>query len=294
MTLESGLVGRLPEGLHGAGVWDALTGRIVQDSGFDFAYLSGFALEATQLAAPDVGLTTLSELVSQLSRIVDAVDLPVLCDVDTGFGGLNNVWRTAREVRRAGGAGLQIEDQANPKRCPVLPGRVVISRSEAVERVAAAVDGASDDDFLILARTDADEIGFDEVVARCNSFLEAGAQAVLPIMTVFEGADRRSLPPDRQMEVLRQLASAVSGPLATTAPPPGYTAADMLGLGFSIVIHPIELLQASMTALRQSAEEISRAGMSAPYFSQHPATFPNADTVLRYLGVDTYITRDND
>ncbi|WP_138733734.1 isocitrate lyase/PEP mutase family protein [Modestobacter excelsi] len=269
-----------------------MTAKIVETVGMDFAFLSGFALEASQLAAPDVGLVTCTELVGQLSRITSAVDLPVLCDIDAGFGGLNNVWRTTREVHRAGAAGLQVEDQANPKRCPVLPGRIVTSRSEGVDRVATVVDAADDEEFLVIARTDADELGLDEVVERCNLYLTAGAQVVLPIMQTFEGRARRSLAPDRQMEILAELATAIDGPLATTAPPEGYTATDMTTIGFSMVIHPTELLEASMTAIHQVAAVLATTGKASGYFESHPSVHSGARAILEYLDADAHVARE--
>ena len=157
------------------GCYDALSARIAEHAGFEAIAISGFGVEAALLGRPDVGLLTLTELVDQTRRIADAVEVPITCDVETGFGGVHNIARLVRAMEDCGVAGIQIEDQQAPKRCPALDGRSVVSIEDQIVRLGAAIAARRDPDFLIIARSDADVLGFDELVRRCNRYLAAGA-----------------------------------------------------------------------------------------------------------------------
>jgi len=169
---EPGLI--LAPGCH-----DALGARIAQELGFKAVYMSGNATAAVRLGKPDVGLLGLSEMVSNARGIVSAVSIPVICDADTGYGGINNVSRTVQEYEEAGVAGIHIEDQVMPKKCGAMPGVEVVSISDAVARIRAAVKARSNRDFVIIARTDARAtIDFKEALRRARAFAEAGADMV--------------------------------------------------------------------------------------------------------------------
>jgi len=161
------------------GCHDALGARIAQGLGFKAVYMSGNATSAARLGKPDIGLLGLSEMVSHARGIVSAVNIPVICDADTGYGGIGNVARTVQEYEEAGVAGIHIEDQVMPKKCGAMPGVEVVPLSDAVARVRAAVKARSNRDFVIIARTDARAIvDFEEALRRARAFAAAGADMV--------------------------------------------------------------------------------------------------------------------
>jgi carboxyvinyl-carboxyphosphonate phosphorylmutase len=160
------------------GAPNALTARIIQEAGFKVLLFTGAGFANTELAVPDLGLTTMSEVVQQVGRITEAVEIPVVADADTGYGNPLNVWRTVRELERAGAAGIIIEDQTWPKRCGHFEGKQVIDREEMIAKVKAAVDARRDLDTVIIARTDARAVfGIQEAIERARAYAEAGADA---------------------------------------------------------------------------------------------------------------------
>jgi 2-methylisocitrate lyase-like PEP mutase family enzyme len=165
--------------LTAPGAANALTARIIEDLGFDCVYVTGAGIANTYLGKPDIGLVTLSELTGHVAAIRDAVELPLIVDVDTGFGNPIGVYRTVREIGRAGADALQIEDQVSPKKCGHFEGKQVIPVAEMVQKVHAAVDARDDDNLLIIARTDARAVhGFEDAVERGNAYAQAGADIV--------------------------------------------------------------------------------------------------------------------
>ena len=204
-----------------AGCFDPLSARLAEHVGFGALHVTGSGVEATQLGAPDLGLLTLSELAAHTARIAAAVDIPMICDVDTGFGGVDNIMRTVRELERSGVAGIHIEDQSFPKKSPLLDGRSILPRAEAVGRVQAALAARTDPDFVVVARSDADAISFDEVVTRCNLYLEAGADAAFPMLMSYEGVPLHTLPRDQRIKVQRKLVEEIDGPVMAMAHPFG-------------------------------------------------------------------------
>ena len=159
-------------------VLNALHAKIAESVGFDAVYMTG-AGTAAERGFPDVGLLTMTEMVSNAKYIANAVDIPVICDADTGYGNPLNVRRTVREYEAAGVAGIHIEDQVFPKKCGFFEGKQVVPRDEAVQKIRAALDARSDPDFVIIARCDAYAVtGWDDTVARCRDYVAAGADMV--------------------------------------------------------------------------------------------------------------------
>ncbi|HXO89631.1 MAG TPA: isocitrate lyase/PEP mutase family protein [Stellaceae bacterium] len=157
------------------GAYDCITARLIEQGGFAAVYMTG-AGTAASLGYPDFGLVTMSEMVANARRIAGAVDVPVLADADTGYGNELNVFRTVREFERSGVSGIHIEDQQFPKKCGHLEGKEIVSREDYLAKIRAAVAARSNQDFTIIARTDARAVaGFDEAVARANAALAAGA-----------------------------------------------------------------------------------------------------------------------
>jgi 2-methylisocitrate lyase-like PEP mutase family enzyme len=160
------------------GAANALFARVIEDVGFEACYVTGAGVANMYLGAPDIGLTTLTELASHVAAIADAIELPLLVDGDTGFGNAVNMRRTVKVLERAGAAGLQIEDQTFPKKCGHFDGKDVIPLPEMVAKIKAAVDARRDQNFQIVARTDARAVeGLDRAIARAQAFVEAGADA---------------------------------------------------------------------------------------------------------------------
>ncbi len=177
--------GRLRELLAGTepvlapGAYDGLTARLVEQTGFDAVYMTGFGAAASLLGRPDIGLLTFSEMVDNARRIAQAVKVPVIADADNGYGNPINVIRTVREYEAAGVSAIHIEDQVSPKKCGHMEGKQVIEASEMVEKVRAAVEARYSEEFVIIARTDARAVeGIDGALERARSYRDAGADVL--------------------------------------------------------------------------------------------------------------------
>ena len=159
-------------------ILNALHARIAESVGFEAVYMTG-AGTAAERGFPDVGLLTMTEMVSNAKYIADAVDVPVICDADTGYGNPLNVQRTVREYQAAGVAAIHIEDQLFPKKCGFFEGKQVIPQEEMVQKIRAALDARTDPDFVVIARCDAYAVtGWQDTVDRCQAYVEAGADMV--------------------------------------------------------------------------------------------------------------------
>lgn len=157
---------------------NAYHAKIAQLVGFKAIYMTGFGT-AAERGFPDVGLITQTEIVQNAKYITNAVDLPVICDADTGYGNPINVWRTVREYEAVGAAGIHIEDQVFPKKCGFFAGKQVIPMEEHVQKIKAAIDARQDKDFLIIARCDALAVnGWDDTIRRCRAYYEVGADMI--------------------------------------------------------------------------------------------------------------------
>jgi 2-methylisocitrate lyase-like PEP mutase family enzyme len=162
------------------GIYDAYGARLTEQAGFEAVYMTGNGVSASLLGRPDVGLVDLTLITGHARRVASCVDIPLICDADTGYGNAVNVRRTVEEFESAGVAAIHLEDQASPKRCGQLPGaRPVIELAEAVGKIEAAVAARRDPDFVIIARTDAAEAhGLGEAIRRGNAFHKAGADVI--------------------------------------------------------------------------------------------------------------------
>jgi 2-methylisocitrate lyase-like PEP mutase family enzyme len=162
------------------GAYDALSAKVMEKAGFPVVYVTGLGNEASDLGFPDLGLTTASEVVRRAGNIAQVVGVPVVCDADTGFGGLINVVRTVRMFEAAGVAAIHIEDQTFPKRCGILAGKQVVPAEEFARVVRCAADARQGEDFVIIARTDAKaDRGIDGIIRRLNAYFDNGADMVM-------------------------------------------------------------------------------------------------------------------
>ena len=191
-----------PEMVVAPFIFDAFQARIAQAAGFQAVYMTGFGTAASR-GFPDVGLLTMAEMVQNVRYIANAVDVPLICDADTGYGNPVNVYRTVREYESAGAAALHIEDQVWPKRCGFLAGKQVIPMEEMVPKVKAACDARRSSDFVVIARTDALAVnGWDDVITRARAYREAGADLIFVdgIKTLDEDEVRTSFPSPPNVE----------------------------------------------------------------------------------------------
>ena len=170
------------------GAYDALTAKIIEREGFRAVYMTGAGTSVTQIGRPDLGLTTLTEMITNASNITSTVTVPVICDADTGYGGVLNVQRTVQQYERAGVSAIHIEDQGLPKRCGHLDDKLLVSPEEMGLKIEAAVEARTDEDFVIIVRTDEDFViivrtdalaseGMDATLRRCETYVAAGAHA---------------------------------------------------------------------------------------------------------------------
>ncbi|MDX2026881.1 methylisocitrate lyase [Microcella sp.] len=233
------------------GAFTPLSIRLIEDKGFDGAYISG-AVMAAELGLPDIGLTTLSEVAHRAHQISRMSDLPTLVDADTGFGEPMNVARTVHELEDAGVAGLHLEDQVNPKRCGHLDGKAVVDLDTAVKRIRAAVDARRDPDLVIMARTDIRGVeGMEAAIDRAKALEAAGADAIFPeaMGTLAE---------------FEQMRKAVSVPILANMTEFGkselFTHQQLADVGVNLVIHPVSLLRVAFGAIERALDALQTTG----------------------------------
>jgi 2-methylisocitrate lyase-like PEP mutase family enzyme len=238
------------------GCADALTARIAAGVGFEAVYATGAGIANAMLGRPDVGLTTMTEAVDQVARIVDAVEVPVIADIDTGFGNALNARRAVRAFERAGVGGIQIEDQVFPKRCGHFDHKEVIPIEEFLGKLRAVIDGRRDPAMFVIARTDVLAIGgLEAAIDRANRYVEAGADAIFV-----------EAPPD--LETLAALPRRIDAPLVANMVEGGRTpllsAAELAGLGYAIVLFANTALRVTARASREALAELRRTGDAVP------------------------------
>jgi len=228
---------------------DALSARLIEQAGFELTFMSGFAVSAARIGAPDTGLISYGEMVDQGRNICAAVSIPVIGDGDTGYGNALNVRRTVRGYAAAGFAAAMIEDQVAPKRCGHTRGKLVVERDEAIERVRAAVDARDEGaDILILARTDAIAVhGPDEAIARARAFADAGAD-ILFVEAPHTETDMRRIV--REVPGIH-LANLVEGGATPVLPQE-----RLQEIGYRIALYPLTLLSSAMRAMTAALESL--------------------------------------
>lgn len=234
------------------GAPDSITARLVQKAGFPAVYMTGFGATASRLGTPDIGLLTQTEMTGHARDMVRAVDIPVIADADTGYGGPSNIHRTVREYLQAGVAAIHLEDQVAPKRCGQMAGIKLMDAEENVRRLRCAVESRGDGDLLIIGRTDAlPAAGIDEAVRRAKLYQGAGVDLVF-----VDGI--------KTVEEVEAVARAVSGPkvvsLVDGTPAAALTAAQLQGMGFAVVFYAVTALFTAVRAVSDALAELRRAG----------------------------------
>jgi methylisocitrate lyase len=243
---------QLEQPLQVAGAITAYAARLAEASGFKALYLSGGGVAANSLGVPDLGISSMDDVLIDIRRISDASMLPLLADADTGWGGALNIARTVRSFIKAGAAGLHIEDQVQAKRCGHLPGKEIVSQQEMVDRVKAAVDARTDDGFVIMARTDAlASEGIERAIERAQACVAAGADMIFPEAIA-------------DLSMYRRFKTAVQVPILANitefGKTPLYTTAELGSAGVDIVLYCCSAYRAMNAAALKTYQAIRRDG----------------------------------
>ncbi|MCM2339626.1 isocitrate lyase/PEP mutase family protein [Rhodoferax sp.] len=247
--LQSGQIVMAP------GAPDALTARLIQQAGFPAIYMTGFGATATRLGCPDIGLMTQTEMTTHARDMVRVVEIPVIADADTGYGGPSNIHRTVREYLQAGVAAIHLEDQVAPKRCGQMAGIRLMDAGEAALRLRCAVQSRGDDDLLIIGRTDAlPAAGIDEAVRRAKLFQDTGVDLVF-----VDGI--------KKIAEIEAIARAVNGPKVVSIvdgnETVALTAADLQEMGFSVVFYAVTTLFTAVKAVSDALLRLKVDGTPA-------------------------------
>lgn len=238
------------------GVVDALTARLCERAGAACVYVTGAGVANAQLAVPDVGLTTMHDVVETARRVAAAVGLPVISDADTGYGNALNVMRTVHEFESAGAVAIQLEDQIAPKRCGHFEGKEVIDPDEMVMKIRAALRARSDPTFAIIARTDAAAVlGIDEALRRARLYRDAGAD-VLFVEAPRSREELMRIP--REVPGVPHVVNVVEGGKTPRLP-----SAEFAAMGFQIVLYPNLALRVAARAVARALEHLLSSGSSA-------------------------------
>lgn len=233
--------------LQVAGTINAYTALLAEKAGFKAIYLSGAGVANASFGMPDLAMTTLVDVCEDIRRISYATEVPLLVDADTGWGGAFMIGRTVREMTRAGAAGCHIEDQVGVKRCGHRPGKALVDTAEMVDRVKAAVDGRTDDGFIIMARTDAHAVeGQQAALDRSAAYVEAGADIIFAEALT-------------TLDEYRQFTSAIDVPvlanLTEFGQTPMFTTTELAEVGVGLVLYPLSAFR----AMSKAAENVYRA-----------------------------------
>src|SRR5512135_2208857 len=217
--------------LQVVGVVNAYAARIAERAGFKALYVSGGGVAASSLGVPDLGISTMDDVLTDVRRITDVTGLPVLVDIDTGWGGAFNIARTIKAMIKFGAAAVHIEDQVQAKRCGHRPGKAIVSKEEMVDRIKAAVDARTDPDFVIMARTDAFAVeGLQAAIDRASACVEAGADMVFP-EALTELSMYKKFAGATKVPVLANITEFGSTPL--------YTVEELRQADVSLILYPL-------------------------------------------------------
>lgn len=265
------------------GIYDAYGARFVEQAGFEAVYMTGNGVSASLLGRPDVGLIDLTLIASHAHRAAACVDLPLICDADTGYGNAVNVRRTVEEFEAAGVAAIHLEDQVSPKRCGHMPGsRPVVSMEEHIGKIEAAIAARRDPDFIIIARTDAASgHGLDEAIRRGKAYRRAGADV---IFVELKGSPQ-------VIEELKRVTSEIDAPCLVNVEEAGkvgeLSAAELEQMGYRIAIYPGLARYAAGYAIREALGVLKRDGSTAKARSRM-LTFQEYNAALKLPEIEAW------
>ena len=242
------------------GAINPVMAMLAREAGFRALYLSGSGVATTAFGLPDLGMTTMSELVEETRRICRAVDTPLIVDADTGFGSELNIERTVQELIAVGAAGCHIEDQDLPKRCGHRPNKQIVSQGEMVARVRAAVRARADSGFFVIARTDAfARDGIDATIDRCRACIDEGADALFPEALT-------------ELSQYEKLAASVNAPILANitefGKTPLFTVEDLAAVGVRIVLYPLTIFRMLLAAGRKGYTTLRANGSQKDLLSE--------------------------
>ena len=238
--------------LQVVGTINAYCAILAESAGHHAIYLSGGGVANASFGLPDLGITTLADVTEDVQRICNATDLPLLVDIDTGWGGAFNISRTIKNIEKAGAAGVHIEDQVSQKRCGHRPNKSIVSKSEMIDRIKAAVDGKKDSKFMVMARTDALAIeGIDAALDRAVGCVEAGADAIFP-EAILDLEQYKLFTETIDVPVLANITEFGKTPL--------YTRDQLRDAGVSIVLYPLSAFRAMSKAALNVYQTIADKG----------------------------------
>ncbi|MCG7899166.1 MAG: methylisocitrate lyase [Candidatus Thiodiazotropha lotti] len=258
--------------LQCVGAINAYHARLAEASGYRSLYISGGGVAAGSCGIPDLGITTLEDVLTDLRRITDVTELPVLVDIDTGWGGAFNIARTIRNMNKSGAAAVHLEDQVQQKRCGHRPNKAIVSQIEMVDRIKAAVDAKLDDDFVVMARTDALAVeGMQSAIDRACACVEAGADMIFPeAMT--------------ELDQYREFVNAVKVPVLANitefGSTPLFTVDQLASAGVSIALYPLSAFRAANAAALNVYQSLRKNGTQQGVVD----TMQNRMDLYDYLG----------
>lgn len=227
--------------------FDTLSAKLIEQANFDVTFMSGFAASASRIGSPDLGLMTFSEVFDQANNICNAINIPMIVDGDTGYGNAMNVRRTLKECAKAGCAGILIEDQLAPKRCGHTPGKDVVGRDEAFDRIRAANDMRNEGyDILIMARTDANHThGLNEAIERAQKFFDLGAD----ILFVEAPKNKNEMITICNEVPGHKIANIVEGGIT-----PNLSMRELSDIGYKMAVYPLTVMSSAMKAMIKSLD----------------------------------------
>ena len=262
--------------LQVVGTINAYTAIMAESEGYKAIYLSGAGVANASFGLPDLGMTSLNDVLEDVRRITSASSLPLLVDIDTGWGGAFNISRSVKEMIKAGAAGVHIEDQVAQKRCGHRPNKEIVSRQEMADRVKAAVDAKTDDDFVIMARTDAlAVVGLEEVLERAAIFEAAGADSIFAEAMV-------------DLDMYKKVVDAVNIPVLANitefGATPGYTVEQLASVGISMALYPLSAFRAMNQAALNVYRTLRKEGTQESVIS----TMQTRAELYEFLGYHEY------
>ena len=234
------------------GVYDALTAKIAEDVGFETAFQTGYGTSASLLGMPDFGFLNAGETLENAKRIINSVNIPILVDIDTGYGNPLNVWKIVKDLERIGAKGIFLEDQVWPKRCGHMTGKTVIPKEEYILKLHAAIDAREDNEFIIVARTDSlAQFGIEEAIERGKEYERIGADVIF-------------IEAPKTIDQMELIAKEIKAPLLANmieeGITPNLTADQLRKIGFKMVVFPLSALYSATFAIKQTLQTLKKMG----------------------------------